>query len=58
MKYNEAIAFQNVRAMLKMYKIANASLTEKECFDLMLKNEREFLGLNIKRKPNKKRKKK
>ena len=53
----EIIARQNVLAMLKMYQMANASLSRKECFELMLKKERKFLGLDIKLKPNKNRKK-
>tara|TARA_R110002050_G_scaffold238994_2_gene375158 strand:+ start:1453 stop:1629 length:177 start_codon:yes stop_codon:yes gene_type:complete len=58
MKYTEAIALANVRAMLKLYQIANASLSKKECYELMLKRERKFLGLDIKLRPNKKRKQK
>ena len=50
MKYTEAIALANVRAMLKLYQIANASLSKKECYELMLKRERKFLGLDIKLK--------
>jgi len=58
MKYTEAIALANVRAMLKLYQIANASLTKRECFELMKEKERTFLGLDIKLRPNKKRKQK
>lgn len=47
----------NAQAMLNMYIRANPNLTRREAFDLMLKNERHFFGLDIKLKPNKKRKK-
>ena len=58
MKYTEAIADANIRAMLKLYQRANPSLSKKECFELMKKKERKFLGLDIKLRPNKKRKRK
>ena len=58
MKYTEAIAMSNVQAMVKLYQLANPSLSKQECFELMKEKERTFLGLDIKQRPNKKRRKK
>ncbi len=58
MTYTEAIANANIQAMLKLYQRANPSLSKKECFELMKEKERTFLGLDIKLRPNKKRKRK
>lgn len=58
MKYTEAIAMKNIETMLKLYQRANPSLTRQECIKLMKEKERTFLGLDIKQRPNKKRRKK
>ena len=58
MKLTDAIAMENIKAMLKLYERANPSLSKKECFELMKEKERTFLGLDIKLRPNKKRRKK
>tara|TARA_R110000824_G_scaffold159038_4_gene333225 strand:- start:1015 stop:1203 length:189 start_codon:yes stop_codon:yes gene_type:complete len=55
-KYTDEIADANVRAMLRLYQRENPKLDRAECIELMKKKERKFLGLDIKLKPNKKRK--
>ena len=56
--YSDAQAYRNIEAMLRLYQRANPKLNRSECLELMIKKERHFLGLDIKPKPNKKRKKK
>ena len=55
-KYTDEIAMANIQALLRLYQRANPKLDRAECIKLMLKNERKFFGLDIKRKPNKKMK--
>ena len=56
--YSDAQAYRNIEALLRLYQRANPKLNRSECLELMIKEERRFLGLDIKPKPNKKRKKK
>ena len=55
-KYTDEIAMANIQAMLRLYQRANPKLSRAKCIELMKKNERKYLGLDIKLKPNKKRK--
>ena len=57
-KYTDKIAHANILAMLKMYQVYYPKLNRKECIALMIKKEPEFLGLNVRQKPNKRRKQK
>ena len=56
MKYNNEVARNNVAAMIRLYQRSNPKLSRSECIELMKKNERQFLGFDIKLRPNKRRK--